>query len=125
MSLSVVKPGMLDTIQDEGRHGYGNWGINPRGAPWTAIAAAVANMLVGNCGGEAVFGKFIFPGPQLLFEQNALIAISGANFTPHLDDEPIPVWQPVCDAEKNTVLHFPKHKDGARCYLQLCADEWL
>ncbi len=114
MALSVVKPGMLDTLQDMGRTGYGNWGINPGGA-MDRYAAQVANMLVGNCCSEAVL-EIHFPGPQLLFEQNALIAVTGADFTPHLDDEPIPISQPVV-LRKNTVLHFPKNKNGARCYL--------
>ncbi len=126
MALSVIKPGMLDTLQDMGRFGYGNWGINPGGV-MDRYAAQVANMLVGNCCSEALL-EIHFPGPQLLFEQNALIAITGADFSPQLDDQEIPVWQPVV-MRKNTVLHFPKHKKGARCYLAVhggfCLDKWL
>ena len=32
MAFSIIKPGLLDTIQDMGRNGFGNWGINPGGA---------------------------------------------------------------------------------------------
>ena len=74
MSLSIIKPGLLDTVQDLGRHGYSHWGINPGGA-MDAYAAQVANMLVGNCANEAVI-EMHFPGPQILFNQNTLIAIA-------------------------------------------------
>jgi antagonist of KipI len=74
-------------------------------------------MLVGNCESEAVL-EIHFPGPQILFEQNAMIAITGADFSPMLNDEPIPLWQPIV-MRKNTVLHFPKLKWGARCYLSI------
>lgn len=126
MSLSVVKAGLLDTLQDMGRNHYGNLGINPGGVMDT-YAAKVANMLVGNCGTEAVL-EMHFPGPQILFEQNALIAVTGADFTPTLDDQPIPLWQPVV-MRKNTLLHFPKLKKGARCYISIhggfCVEKWL
>ena len=90
-------------------------------------AARVANMLVGNQSQEAVM-EIHFPGPQLLFEQNALISITGADFTPTLNDEPLPLWQPLI-VRKNTILHFPKLEWGARCYIAIhggfCIEEWL
>src|SRR5580704_8601760 len=114
MSLSVIKPGLLDTIQDIGRPGFAKWGVNPGGA-MDVYAAKVANMLVGNCGTEAVL-EIHFPGPQILFEQNALIAITGADFSSTINDEPLKQWQPVV-VRKNTVLHFPRLESGARCYI--------
>lgn len=126
MSLSIIKPGLLDSLQDMGRMGYGKWGVNPGGA-MDPYAAQLANMLVGNCCSEAVI-EIHFPGPQILFEQNALIAITGADFSPMLNDAGIPLGHPVV-MRKNTVLHFPKLKWGARCYLGihggLCVDKWL
>lgn len=126
MSLSIIKAGLLGTIQDMGRYGYGSLGINCGGA-MDRYAAQVANMLVGNDVREAVM-EIHFPGPQILFEQNALISITGANFTPTLNDETLPCWQPVL-IRKNTILHFPKLEHGARCYIAIhggfCADAWL
>jgi antagonist of KipI len=126
MSLSIIKPGILDTIQDSGRNGYGKWGINPGGA-MDSFASEISNMLVGNAVGEAVL-EIHFPGPQILFEQNALIAITGADFSPTLNDQAIPLWQPVV-IRKNTVLHFPRLINGARCYLSVhggfLLDKWL
>jgi len=77
-------------------------------------AAQVANLLVGNCEQEAIL-EVHFPGPQILFEQNTLIAITGADFSPTVNDERIPRWQPVV-VRKNTVLHFPTLLQGGRRY---------
>jgi antagonist of KipI len=126
MSFTIIKPGILDTIQDLGRNGYGNWGIGPGGA-MDRYAAEVGNLLVGNCKREAVI-EVHFPGPQILFEQNTLIAITGADFSPTVNDEVIPRWQPVV-ARKNTILHFPSLVQGARCYISVhggfCMQKWL
>ena len=126
MSISIIKAGLLGTIQDMGRYGYGSLGINCGGA-MDRYAAQVANMLVGNDVHEAVM-ELHFPGPQILFEQNALISITGADFTPTLNDEPLPLWQPLL-IRKNTILHFPRHAHGARCYIAIhggfCIEPWL
>jgi antagonist of KipI len=126
MSISIIKPGLLDTIQDMGRFGYSHWGINVGGA-MDKFAASVANMLVGNCIDEPVL-EIHFPGPQILFDQNALIAITGADFCATLNEEELPLWKPVV-VRKNTVLHFPKLNNGARCYIAVhggpCIDKWL
>jgi antagonist of KipI len=126
MSFSIIKAGILDTIQDPGRTGFGNWGIGPGGA-MDRYAAEVGNLLVGNCKKEAVI-EVHFPGPQILFEQNTLIAITGADFSPTVNDEGIPRWQPVV-IRKNTILHFPSLVQGARCYISVhggfCMEKWL
>ena len=126
MSLSIIKPGMLDTIQDMGRYGYSDWGINTGGA-MDRYAAQIANLLVGNRPGEAVM-EIHFPGPQILFEQNALICVTGGDFSATLNDNPLPLWQPVA-VRKNTVLHFPRLNRGARSYLAVhggfCIPKWL
>jgi len=126
MSLSIIKPGLLDTLQDHGRYDYSHWGINPGGA-MDAYAAQVANRLVGNNDNESVI-EIHFPAPQILFNQNALIAITGADFSPLLNEQALSLWQPNV-VRKNTVLQFPKLKYGAMCYLAVhggfCIDKWL
>ncbi|HXB92095.1 MAG TPA: KipI antagonist, partial [Puia sp.] len=126
MAFSIIKPGLLDTIQDMGRNGFGSWGINPGGA-MDGYAAQVANLLVGNDRHEAVM-EIHFPGPQILFEQNTLISITGADFSPTINDQVIPRWQPIV-VRKNTVLHFPSLVQGNRCYVSVhggyCMKKWL
>ncbi len=126
MSLTVIKPGLLDTIQDTGRFGFSSTGIAPGGA-MDLYAARIANMLSGNCSREALL-EIHFPGPQIFFEQNALISITGADFTPMLNDEALPLWKPVV-VRKNSILHFNGLRNGARCYLAvhggICIKKWL
>ncbi|MEJ7766765.1 MAG: biotin-dependent carboxyltransferase family protein [Chitinophagaceae bacterium] len=126
MSIVIIKPGILDTIQDLGRNGQGSFGINPGGA-MDRLAARLANVLTGNHLNEAVI-EIHYPGPQILFEQDALITITGADFTAGLNDEPLPLWKPVL-IRKNTVLQFPVLKKGARAYLAVhggfCVEHWL
>ncbi|MFZ2504203.1 MAG: allophanate hydrolase subunit 2 family protein, partial [Nocardioides sp.] len=47
MSLHVLDPGLLATIQDRGRIGYAHLGV-PRAGAVDRGAAALANRLVGN-----------------------------------------------------------------------------
>ena len=47
MSVRVLRPGLLTTVQDEGRHGYQRVGLCPGGA-MDPVAFALANALVGN-----------------------------------------------------------------------------
>ena len=62
MSLTIIKAGILDTVQDLGRTGFGNWGINPGGA-MDRYATKISNILVGNDVNEAVL-EVHFPEPQ-------------------------------------------------------------
>ncbi|HXB44931.1 MAG TPA: biotin-dependent carboxyltransferase family protein [Puia sp.] len=126
MSLTIIKPGLLDTIQDLGRYGYSHWGINPGGA-MDRYASQVANILVGNKVDQALI-EIHFPGPQILINQNALIAITGADFSPMLNEQVLALWQPMV-VRKNTLLQFPKLKSGSVCYIGVhggfCIDQWL
>ncbi|TMI65495.1 MAG: biotin-dependent carboxyltransferase family protein [Bacteroidetes bacterium] len=116
MSLKILKPGILDTIQDEGRYGYQHLGINPSGA-MDKFAMKTANLLIGNKLNEPVLEIF-FPSPDILFEQNALITITGANFSPMINGDGIKTGRPVM-VKKNTVIQFPQNKKGQCCYLAI------
>ncbi len=126
MSISIIKPGLFDTIQDLGRNGCSGYGVNPGGA-MDHFAVKMANALVGNAEGEAVL-EIHFPGPQILFEKDTLISITGADFLPTINDDPVPCWQPVF-LRKNTVLQFTRRSWGARAYLAIrtgfCAHKWM
>lgn len=116
MSILILKPGLLDTLQDLGRYGYSQYGINPGGS-MDRVACQVANMLVGNSVEEPVL-EMHFPAPQILFEQTAMISICGADFSPMLNNQPIPLWQPIV-VRKDCALHFDNFNQGGRCYLAL------
>jgi antagonist of KipI len=116
MSIKINRQGVLDSIQDAGRYGCRHLGINPTGAMDT-YAASVANFLAGNESGEAVI-EMHFPASVFLFEQPAIIALSGADFTASLNGEKISLYQPII-VSKNSILQFHKQERGARCYLSV------
>ena len=114
MSLRILTAGLLDTIQDQGRYGFGATGLNPSGAMDPA-ALTVANLLTGNAPGTAAL-EMHFPAPVIFFAADALFALSGADFDPHLDDQPIPAHTPVL-TRAGAILTFRRPVWGAWCYL--------
>src|SRR6516164_5068373 len=102
MSISILRSGILDTVQDTGRIGYGNLGIN-NGGPMDVAAMKLANMIVANPINKPVI-EIHFPGPQILFEQKALISITGGDFTATIDGEPVPGWRPIVVKRKSVLL---------------------
>ncbi len=126
MSVSILKSGVLDTIQDLGRYGYSNLGINISG-PMDQYAMKTANLLVSNETEKAVM-EIHYPGPQILFEQNALISLTGADFGATINGESVSFWKPLVVKGKS-VLQFTHRQAGARCYLAVhggfCVPKWL
>ena len=126
MSLKIIKSGILDSIQDLGRWGHEHQGINPTGV-MDRFSAQLVNILVGNDVNDAVI-EMHFPASTFLFEEEALIAIGGADFTATVNDAEISLWHPLI-VSKNSVLQFQKWKRGARCYLavreKLDIPKWL
>jgi len=116
MSLKILKVGMLDSIQDPGRYGYQQFGINPTGC-MDKYAAAIANSLVGNDISEAVI-EIHFPGPSILFERSVMIAITGADLNAMIDGRSIPVNHPVI-VGKGMTLQFQSIKNKNRCYVAI------
>ena len=116
MNLKIVKAGMLDSIQDRGRFGYQQFGINPNGA-MDKYAATMANILVGNNTDEAVI-EMHFPAPSIFFEESTMLALSGADFSATVNGKQIPLNQAVI-VNKNTTLQFHSLKNKSRCYLAI------
>ncbi len=119
MSLKIIKAGLLDTIQDQGRYGHQHLGINPGGA-MDRFASQLANSLLGKDLNSPVI-EIHFPGPQLLFEKETIICITGAAFTPTINNKNISLNQPIA-VNKNTELRFEKKLSGARCYIAFLHD---
>lgn len=112
--LKVAKPGLLDTIQDLGRHGYQYLGVNPTGA-MDQYAAKVANSLVGN-EVDLPLLELHFPPSAFVFEKQTIITITGADFSPTINGESIPINHPIHISD-NSILQFHQHRSGARAYL--------
>jgi antagonist of KipI len=126
MSLRIIRAGILDTIQDTGRFGFQHLGINPGGS-MDGFSARLANALLGKSPDAAVI-EMHFPAPQIVFEEPTVIALTGADFSPHINGKSVPLHHPIA-VDKNSILHFSHLEQGARCYLSVLHDlvlkKWL
>lgn len=126
MSITIIKPGILTTIQDGGRWGFQHLGINPGGA-MDIRAMQIANCLVLNNVHEASL-EFYFPAPVIQFNQPAFIALSGADFGASVNETAIPINQPVY-VPANAILRFNAKKKGQVGYLAVqtgfALHDWL
>ena len=111
MRIQVLRPGLLTTVQDHGRHGQQHVGLCPAGA-MDPVSLTMANALVGNDPGEAALEITIL-GPELVFEQETLVALCGAEF--HGD---FPRHRPVLIAAGQK-LSLGRAQRGARAYLSV------
>ncbi len=114
MSLSITRPGLLTTVQDLGRLGYQHIGVVVSGA-LDAVALRVANLVVGNTE-DAAGIEITLRGPTVRFETDHLIALTGADLSPTLDGQPMPMHRPVV-VRAGTVLAFGAARAGCRAYL--------
>ena len=114
MGLKIVEPGLLTTIQDNGRNGFQSYGFSVSGA-MDALAMKLANVLVNNDENEAVL-EMSFLGPTITFEKNVIIAITGANMSPKINQSSIPLGKPVFVNSGDT-LQLRTAKKGVHSYL--------
>ena len=114
MSITVLNPGLLTTVQDQGRIGYQQFGVSVSGV-MDPRSAALANILVGNDEKEAVL-ECTMMGPHLQFNQANCIAITGGDLMPTLDGKPIPNYTAV-KVEAGQVLKFTMPKAGCRAFI--------
>ena len=85
MSIKVIQPGLLSSIQDFGRTGYAQYGV-PQSGVMDRYAAKIANLLVGNTQYEAVMETTLM-GPTLQFQEEMLVALVGLEAVVTLNDE--------------------------------------
>lgn len=114
--IRVVKPGLLATIQDEGRYGFQAYGVPVAGA-MDKYAYRVANMLVGNRPGAAVL-EMTVAGAQLFFESDMFVAICGADMQGKLNGKTIANWS-CFKVSGGSELLFDYAVCGCRTYIAI------
>jgi KipI family sensor histidine kinase inhibitor len=112
--IVVVRPGMLTTVQDLGRWGYQDRGV-PVAGPMDAVAHRLANAAAGNAPDAATL-EITLVGPELRFEQETVVAISGADLGATLDGSTI-AKDTAVGVRSGATLRFTGRRDGARAYL--------
>lgn len=112
--IEVVSPGLYTLVQDLGRDGFYAIGMPPSGA-LDQYSHSLGNLLVGNEGSAATL-ELTFLGPQLLFHDDALVAVTGATMQVLVDGEPARQWGPVA-VSAGQVLTFGPMTAGCRAYI--------
>lgn len=113
-TVSVVRPGLLTTVQDLGRWGYQHHGVSPSGA-MDRVAHRAANLSVGNPVEGATLEATLV-GPELQFLRASRIAVAGADLSAQLDGADLPLLT-ARDCVAGSVLRFGGRRSGARAYI--------
>ena len=112
----VVKGGWLTTVQDLGRYGYQQYGVPIAGA-MDRFSAIVANRLVGNSDYAALL-ELTLKGPELQFEEDSVIAVTGADLSPTINGSSVPLWESIA-IQRGSRLSFGTKRAGSRAYLAI------
>lgn len=108
MEMTVIRAGMLTTVQDLGRPGFRAAGV-PLGGAVDAMALRLANLLVGNAEDAAAL-EFTLVGPELEFSSETTIALAGGDFGGY------PLWQPM-KVRAGDRVRLGAARSGCRGYL--------
>jgi antagonist of KipI len=112
--IIVQAPGLLTTVQDLGREGFGPMGVSPSGAA-DPVSLRIGNRLVGNPEGTAALEMTLIGG-AFTFEAAALIALTGADFGASIDRVPLQPWSSI-EVQKGQTVALGPSRSGARAYL--------
>jgi antagonist of KipI len=114
MTLTVVRPGLLSTVQDLGRPGWGALGVPPGGA-MDPLALRLGNLLVANAVVLAGI-EFTLSGPEVRFESDLWVALTGSRFESRVGERLAPHAEPFF-VHRGEVLRLGRTLEGARAYL--------
>jgi antagonist of KipI len=115
MSLIEVRaPGLLTTVQDLGREGFGPMGVSASGAA-DPVALRIGNRLVGNAEGAAALEMTLIGG-TFSFPERTVVALAGSDFGATLDDKCVEMWSSI-EVRPGQTLRMGPTGSGARCYL--------
>lgn len=113
-AFTVVRPGMLTTVQDLGRWGRQHLGV-PVAGPMDWYSHRLANLLLGNTP-EAAALEVTLLGPELLAEGDQVCVVTGAEFELTVGARRVRTGEPflVSDGER---LRFGARLAGSRATL--------
>ncbi len=114
MGIVFNKGGIITTVQDYGRMGYQNLGFHVCGV-MDRHSYWVANLLLDNTDREAVL-EFTICGPTLYFTSDTVICITGGDFDPKINGDPIPMYAAVA-VHKGDELEMGFCKSGTWGYI--------
>jgi len=106
----VSRAGLLTTVQDLGRWGYQSRGV-PVAGPMDIFSHRLANAIVGNDPNAATF-EVTLTGPQLVFDDDRVVVVTGAEFAG------VPAGVPF-GVSAAQPLKFGDRIRGARAYVAI------
>ncbi|RFU62077.1 5-oxoprolinase subunit C family protein [Peribacillus glennii] len=112
--ITIIKPGILTSIQDLGRYGFQKYGVIASGA-MDQSAHRIANLLVGNEENAATL-EITLLGPAIAFNEDALISICGGDLSATINGQAVRRWRPVF-VRGGSTLKFGPGKAGCRAYI--------
>ena len=112
--FSVIHPGLMAQIQDGGRRGYQQQGLTS-GGPLDEHAFQWANHLLQNTSHSPVI-EVSFGGLKLQSQVDTLIAVTGADLSLTINDQPAPNWE-ILAVRAGDRIEFGYPKSGTRAYL--------
>jgi biotin-dependent carboxylase-like uncharacterized protein len=112
--IEVIRPGLLTTIQDQGRTGYAHLGVSRSGA-LDVDALVEANRLVGNVDAAAGI-ETTLTGVALRTEVATTVAVTGAAAPITVDGEPVPFGAALA-VPAGAVIDVGAAQSGVRSYL--------
>ena len=116
MQIRIIKPGLLSTVQDLGRHLYRSQAVPVSGAMDT-LSARIANKAVGNPDDAAVI-EFTYGGAEFKTETAILIAYAGDGAVLKSGTQVLPAERPIF-IPSDTKLHLENNPAGSRTYLSV------
>lgn len=116
MAIEILHPGLASSLQDSGRYHWQHFGVPVCGS-MDLFSHRLANALAGNQGDPATL-EMTLQGAKLRFLRRAVIVLSGADFSPCIDDKPVAMLCPLT-VPAGAILSFGSHRKGARCYLAI------
>lgn len=116
MSIRIVKPGFLSTLQDLGRPGFQSEGVPVCGA-MDSDALRFANLLVGNVE-EACCIEITLQGTEFEITDDSLIAFTGGGSRLVINDKDAPFGKAIRIGKGSTVK-LQASSYGCRSYLAI------
>ncbi|WP_214072330.1 biotin-dependent carboxyltransferase family protein [Mucilaginibacter sp. dw_454] len=116
MQLTIIKPGLLSTVQDLGRRGYLSQAVPVSGAMDT-LSARIANIVLGNDENAAVI-EFTYADSEFKADTDLLIAYAGEGAILTINDRKLPAERPVF-IPKDKVIKLINSHIGSRTYLAI------
>ena len=116
MKISIIKPGLLSTIQDMGRLMYLSQAVPVSGA-MDSLSARIANKAIGNEDNAAVI-EFTYADAVFKTETDVLVAYAGDGAVLVTGDKKLPAERPLF-IPFGTTVKLINNPEGSRTYLAI------